>query len=151
MMRLSMILVVARAEMRSNRRLFRYWLFAVISILAAVLMFGQYTFLHGMFSNLSATIGVIGPRYLIASIGFNLLIIFLVGLVFLAFDVRARDERDRMTEVLDSRPLSNIEFLGGKVAGLVFVAPSAGRLLARALASYASRHASSRAQTVRHR
>lgn len=70
---------------------------------------------------MSATIGILGPRYLIAVVGLYLLFVFLVGLVFLAFDFRARDERDRMTEVLDSRPLSNGEFLIGKVTGLVFM------------------------------
>jgi ABC-type transport system involved in multi-copper enzyme maturation permease subunit len=120
-MRLPIILVVARAEVRSNRRLTRYWVFAVISTIAALGALAESTFLHGRFSYVSAAIGVMGPRYLIASAGSKLLLIFLVGLVFLAFDIRARDERDRMTEVLDSRPLSNAEFLLGKVAGLVFV------------------------------
>ncbi len=119
-MRLPMVFVVARAEMRSNRRLTRYWVFAVISTFVAIGLFGNYTFVHGMFSNMSGTIGAMGPRYLMSVVGVPLVLVFLVGLVFLAFDVRARDERDRMVEVLDSRPLSNGEFLLGKVVGLVF-------------------------------
>jgi ABC-type transport system involved in multi-copper enzyme maturation permease subunit len=117
----SMMFAVARAEMRSNRRLFRYWLFAVLAVIVGVSMFGQFTFLHGAFSHLSATIGSMGPRYLIAAVGIYLILIFLVGLIFLAFDVRARDERDHMAEVLDSRPLTNAEFLLGKVIGLVLL------------------------------
>ncbi len=120
-MRLPQILVVARAEMRSDRRLIRYWLFVLVSVLASFGMYGQYAFLHGMFSNMSATVGSIGPRYLIGSIGVTVIMISLVGLIFLAFDIRARDERDRMTEVLDTRPLSNLEFIVGKVTGLVFM------------------------------
>ena len=121
MMRLPMILVVASAEMRSTRRLFRYWLFVVLSTLTGLFMFLQLTIVHGLFSRLSATVGVVGPRYLIAGIGTPLLTVFLAGLVFLAFDVRARDERDRMIQVLDARPLSNAEFLLGRVCGLVFL------------------------------
>ncbi len=120
-MRLSMILAVARAERRSNRRLARYWVFAIIAVFFALLILAEFTIMH-MFSSMSGTIGIMGPRYLVYSVGFNLLLVFLVGLVFLAFDVRARDERDRMVEALDSRPLSNAEFLVGKVAGLVFIA-----------------------------
>ena len=121
-MRLPMILVVARAEIRSNRRRVLYWLYAILAILVGVATFAQFTFLHGSFSGMSATIAAVGPRYLIAQTGLNLLLVFLAGITFLAFDVRARDERDRMVEVLDSRPLSNGEFMTGKVTGLVFVA-----------------------------
>jgi len=117
----SMMFAVARAEMRSNRRLFRYWLFAVLAVFIGIVMFGQFTFLHGMFSHLSATVGAMGPRYLISAVGVYLTLVFLVGLIFLAFDVRARDERDHMAEVLDSKPLTNAEFLLGKVFGLVLL------------------------------
>lgn len=116
-----MMLVVAKAEMRSTRRLFRYWLFVVLSTLTGLFMFLQLTILHGMFSRMSATVGVVGPRYLISGIGTPLLTVFMAGLIFLAFDIRARDERDRMIQVLDARPLSNAEFLLGKVCGLVFL------------------------------
>ena len=117
-----MVLAVARAELRSNRRLVLYWLYAVIAVLVGMGTYAQFTFLHGSFSGMSATIGAVGPRYLIAQVGVNLLLIFLTGATFLAFNVRARDEKDRMVEVLDSRPLNNGEYLTGKVAGLVFIA-----------------------------
>lgn len=121
MMQAAMILAIARAEMRSTRRLVRYWVFAVLSVLIASGVYFQLAVLHGMFSRYSATVGALGPRYLIASTGFYLLTMFLVGLIFLAFDVRARDERERMAEVLDSRPVSNMEFLLGRCIGLVFM------------------------------
>ena len=121
-MRLPMILAVARAEIRSNRRRVLYWLYAILAVLVGVATFAQFTFLHGSFSGMSATVAAVGPRYLIAQTGLNLLLVFLAGMTFLAFDVRARDERDRMVEVLDARPLNNGEYLTGKVAGLVFIA-----------------------------
>jgi ABC-type transport system involved in multi-copper enzyme maturation permease subunit len=121
MMQPAMILAIARAEMRSTRRLVRYWVFAVLSVLIASVMFFQMAFMHGMFSRHSATVGAMGPRFLIAAVGIYLLIVFLIGLIFLAFDVRARDERERMAEVLDSRPISNSEFLLGRCLGLVFM------------------------------
>jgi hypothetical protein len=78
--------------------------------------------IHGFLSRLSATIGAIGPRYLVPAMGIYVLAIFLLGLIFLAFDIRARDERERMAEVLDARPLSNLEFLTGRSLGLVLMA-----------------------------
>ena len=122
MMRLPMILAVARAEARSTRRLARYWIFAVLSVLASFLIYLQYAAMHGFASRFSATIGSTGPRYLMAFIGIYLVIIFVVGLIFLAFDVRSRDVRERMVEVLDSRPVSNAEFLIGRTLGLVVMA-----------------------------
>ena len=42
-----------------------------------------------------------------------------VGMIFLAFEIRARDERDQMVEVLDSRPYGNAEYVVGKFCALV--------------------------------
>ncbi|MCZ6852584.1 MAG: hypothetical protein O7G86_01590 [Gammaproteobacteria bacterium] len=121
-MRLPMVFAVARSEIRSSRRLVLYWLYAAAAVAVGVVTFAQFTFLHGSYSGMSATVAAVGPRYLIAQVGVNLLIVFLTGVTFLAFDVRARDVRDRMVEVLDSRPLNNAEFMTGKVTGLVFIA-----------------------------
>ena len=121
-MRLSMILAIARAEIRSVRRLVRYWMFSILSVFLTVLIYLYYSGIHGFVSRFSATIGASGPRYLMSAMGLYLLVIFLLGLIFLAFDVRARDERERMAEVLDSRPLSNPELLVGRILGLVLMA-----------------------------
>jgi ABC-type transport system involved in multi-copper enzyme maturation permease subunit len=121
-MQLTMIRAVARAEMRSVRRLARYWVFVALSLFATFGIYMYYGAIHGFLSRLSATIGAIGPRYLVPAMGFYILAVFLLGLIFLAFDIRARDERERMAEVLDTRPLSNAELLVGRSAGLVLMA-----------------------------
>ncbi len=118
----SMLLVVARAEMRTSRRLVRYWLYAALAVIIGVGTYVQFATLHAGFSGMSATVAMVGPRYLIAQSGFNLLIIFLTGVTFLAFDVRSRDERDRMVDVLDSRAVTNAEFVIGRVLALVLIA-----------------------------
>ena len=122
MMRLPMILAIARAEIRSVRRLVRYWVFALLSVAFTFLAYGYYTVIHTLASRFSATVGAVGPRYLMSGVGLYFVVIFLLGLIFLAFDVRARDERERIAEVLDSRPVSNPEFLTGRVLGLVAMA-----------------------------
>ena len=120
-MRLPMILAIARAEIRSVRRLVRYWVFALLSVLFTFLAYGYYTVIHTLASRFSATVGAVGPRYLMSGVGLYFVVIFLLGLIFLAFDVRARDERERIAEVLDSRPVSNPEFLAGRANILVGV------------------------------
>ena len=121
-MRMRMTWAIARAEMRSLRRLTRYWVFSILAILVAFAGYMQYAVIHSLASSMSATVGIMGPRYLVSALGLYVLIIFLVGLVFMAFDVRARDVRERMAEVLDTRPVSNLEFVFGRGLGLVLMA-----------------------------
>ena len=57
-----------------------------------------------------------------------LLIFFSIGVLFLAFDIRSRDIRHRIFEAIDSRPISNIELVAGRLSGIVlllFIAASA--------------------------
>ncbi len=121
MMSPATVLAVAVAEMRSARRLVRTWIFAVLSVLVATIAFGYSSVIHGMASGYSATAGLVGARFLISAMGFYLLWIMLLGMIFLAFDLRSRDTRERVAEVLDARPLSNLELLVGRLLGLVVV------------------------------
>ena len=45
----------------------------------------------------------------------------MVALVFLAFDLRQRDERERIAEALDSRGVSNLAIVGGRLAAIVLM------------------------------
>jgi hypothetical protein len=118
---MAMIWAIARAEMRSTRRLSRYWVFSILAVLIAFATYIYYAAIHGNFSHMSAAIGAVGPRFLVSALGIYMLILFLLGLVFLAFDVRSRDVRERMVEVLDSRAISNLEFVLGRGMGLVLM------------------------------
>ena len=114
-------LAVASAEMRSARRLARTWLFASLALLIGIAAYGYYTVLHAMTSGFSATLGFLNARFLLASMGIFATGILVVALVFLAFDVRARDLREKVAEVLDSRPCDNFTLLFGRLLGLVLV------------------------------
>ena len=120
--RVQELLAVASAEVRSARRLVRTWLFLFVALFLGVVMYGYYTFIHTLTSGHSASVGFLHPRFILASFGFLILFVLVVALVFLAFDVRARDVREHMAEVLDARPCSNFMLLLGRLAGLVFVA-----------------------------
>jgi hypothetical protein len=61
---------------------------------------------------------MIGPRYLISVIALYYLTGFVLGIVFLGFDVRARDIREGIVEVLDARPLTNLELVTGRFVAL---------------------------------
>ncbi|MBS02423.1 MAG: hypothetical protein CMQ24_06930 [Gammaproteobacteria bacterium] len=140
MPRANMLRAIAGAEMLSTRRLARYWVFVVISLLLGVFSFGQLIVMHGLFSHMSATVGTMSPRFLIANSGLNLMLGFLTGLIFIAYDVRARDVRERMSEVLDARPFTNLEALLGRGIGLTLMAwyPILGILLLMQLFGFAA-------------
>jgi hypothetical protein len=112
-------MAIARAERLINRRLARYWGFLGAAYLTASFLYLLYTSLHGFYSSYSGTIGAISPRFLLSIIGLFYLVIFLFGTIFLAFEIRARDCRDRFAEVLDSRPYSNLELVAGRFLGVL--------------------------------
>lgn len=123
MMNIKSILSIARAETLVIRRLARYWLFLSFSFLFVFIAFLYYSTLHGLYSSHSASVGLISPRFLVSSIaGVLYLVIYSIGVIFLAFDVRARDLRERMHEVLDSRPYSNMELVIGRFLGVLIPA-----------------------------
>lgn len=119
MMRGAVLLGVARAEARLARRLVRFWLFVLFTAVVAGGGTVFYAFLHRTFSFTSATMAASNPRYLIGLLGATALYVFLVGLVFLGFDVRARDRRERIVDVLDIRPVSTLELMAGRLLGLL--------------------------------
>ena len=132
MIRPGFVLGIARAEARLTRRLVRFWVFAGLSVIVGLLAYLQFFFIHRFISSLSASAAAINPRYFVSSFGNNFLFLFVIGLVFLAYDVRARDQRERMSEVLDTLPCSNLELVLGKALG-VFLPTWAVALFSAAL------------------
>lgn len=119
---LDQILASARAEVRTARRLARTWMFAVVALLFALLGYGQQVFFHTIGSGISVTVGgMMAPRFVVAQLGAQMLWVLMAALIFLAFDVRARDQRERMHEVLDTRAIDNFAALLGRLLGLVLV------------------------------
>ncbi|HVS63170.1 MAG TPA: ABC transporter permease subunit [Thermoanaerobaculia bacterium] len=117
MISLSSVWSLARAEMRTIFRLVRFWVFAALATLIGLVAYFYYAVIHGLFSNLSGSIGAVSPKFLMGQFALWQTIVFVIGVVFLAFDVRARDVRDRMVEVLDTRPYSNAELVLGRLLG----------------------------------
>ncbi len=119
MIRFAVVWGIARAELRLTRRLSRYWVFLSIASLAGILSYVNFYFIHYFFSPNSASAAAANPRFFMAQFGVNFVLIFLLGVVFLGFDVRARDRRERIIEVLDALPISNLELILGRAIGLL--------------------------------
>lgn len=120
MINIQNVLTFACAEARLTRRLVRYWFFISASYLIAIIIFVIYSGLHGVYSSYSGSAALFNPRFLVGTIGLHYLLIYITGMVFLAFDVRARDQREQIADVLDSRPYTNLELVSGRFLGLLF-------------------------------
>lgn len=113
---------IARSELRLTRRLSRFWVFLSIASLAGILSYANFYFIHYFFSPNSASAAAANPRFFMAQFGVNFVLMFLLGIVFLGFDLRARDRRERIVEVLDALPISNLELILGRAIGLLLAA-----------------------------
>lgn len=112
-------LAVCFAELRSCVRRVRTFLCVAVAAAAIV---GTLVLATQATSQMAPLAGAYAPRFVLSAMGNYWLWLFLLAVVFLAFDARQQDERARIAEVLDVRPISNLALLGGRVAGTVLVA-----------------------------
>ena len=120
-MRLSVVLAIARSEARLTRRLVRYWVFTILAVIFGIGVYLSDALIHWFASSWSGTVAALSPQYLMARYSATFLTMFMIGAVFLGFDTRARDIRERIFEVLDCRPISNLELLGGRFLGILLM------------------------------
>ena len=118
MIRIKQVMAIARAQRLINRRLVRYWFFVILAFFIALYFTMLFSNFHASLSSYSGSVGAISPRFLMSTIGMLYIVIFLIGAIFLAFDVRARDKRERVLEALDSRPYNNLELVIGRFMGV---------------------------------
>ena len=114
-------LAIVAAEARSARRLGGTWVFVVLGLSVMGTGYGYYSYLHSAVSFGFLSAGDILPRFATAYFKSYVLWFFMVAIVFLAFDLRGRDKRERISEALDSRAVSNIAVIAGRLAATVLV------------------------------
>ena len=112
-------IAVCLAEFRSTVRRVRTLVFVAV---AAAGLVGTIALASLATSEVAPLAGVYAPRFVLSAIGNVWLWLFLIATVFMAFDARQQDERARVAEVLDAKPVSNLALLGGRLAATVAVA-----------------------------
>lgn len=110
---------IAVAELRTAIRLVRTWTFALLGISVGLVCYLVQSLAHIALWTSSHL--VTAPRFFVGTIGGIVLSIAIVTAVLLAFDVRARERRERIDEVLNARPHSNLARLTGQLVGIVLV------------------------------
>ena len=106
------------AEVRTARRLARTWVLAVLAVATTCIGYFYFAGLHAGLSGFLPS-AVTSPRFLVDSFGGYLLWCLMAAAVFLGFDLGNREKRERIADTLDTRPVSNIQLLGGRLAGVV--------------------------------
>lgn len=139
-MNLAKLWAITQAERRIITSQLMYWLFVLVAYVDAIGIFVVQGMAHAYFSPISGTMDYPAPRNAIFYIAHYYLIIFIMAVVFLSLDVRARDTRVRILEILDSRPYSNLDLVFGRFLGwflcawtpiilLMFIIPALGAVL----------------------
>ena len=118
---LDSVMAVAVAEARFARRLPRTWVFVALGSGSVLAAYGYYFYAHGYFSVPMPAMAYFSPRFHAAAINVYLLWIFLAAAAFLAFDIGTRNQRERVADVIDSRPISNLALVVGRFLGLLLV------------------------------
>ena len=117
-MNLRAIWAVAATEMRLDRRLARTWVFIVVMVLFAFFTTLNVVNVYSMTSAVSSSTLLNSPLMLPYQLFPNLIFWLTLGVVFLAFDIRARDKRERVDEVVGVLPVSNLELVLGRATGI---------------------------------
>ena len=118
---LDAVMAVTVAESRFAMRLPRMWMFVALGSGSVLAAYAYYFYAHGFFSAPAPSMAYFSPRFHAAAINIYLLWLFLAAAVFLAFDISERNQREQIAEVIDSRPISNLTLVVGRLIGLLLV------------------------------
>ena len=127
-MKYSIFLALAIAEIRTTLRLVRTWILVIAAVSLMVYLYVLELNDHETYSSMSSSAASANARFVIgvSTIGTRtlseyLLLLFQIGIVALAFDIRSRDIRDRIVDVIDSKPITNLELLSARLSSITFL------------------------------
>ena len=109
---------VAKAEIRTARRRARFWTIVFFLSLFSIVGYLISCSFLGYAALTSPSFGTGVPKYLFGNIDPTFFIFFQFAVLFLAFDAGHLHNRNRIIEVLDSKSITNFEYLAGRVFGI---------------------------------
>jgi len=119
---------VAKAEVRTARRRARFWTIVFFLSLFSIVGYLISCSFLGYAALTSPSFGTGVPKYLLGNIDPTFFLFFQFAVLFLAFDAGHLHNRNRIAEVLDSKSITNFEYLAGRVfgiAGLLWIVAAA--------------------------
>lgn len=114
----SKIACVAKGEVRTARRQVRFWTVVFLLSLFCLVGYGLSCSFFAYAATTSPSYGPGIPKYLLGNIDPSFFLMFQMAALFLLFDATHQHNRDRIAEVLDTKPITNFEYLAGRVLGI---------------------------------
>ncbi len=115
------VLRVAAAEMRTSRRLVRFWTIVAVLSIISLAGYALSCLILSFTAPYSPSLGAATPLYLLGGIDPTFFLAFQMAALLLLFDAGHQHTRNRIDEVLDSMPVTNLEYLAGRVLGISFL------------------------------
>ena len=125
MLTLQTVFVLALSEVKLSLKLFRTKVYLLLAVAVCLVFYILIEWQYVLRAAESASVGIMASTYLAATLGPYFLALFCLAIVLLAYDLRERDLRSRINEVLEVVPASNVTVIFGRLMGLVllFVIP----------------------------
>lgn len=115
---ISRTLAVAGAQIRICRSQIRFWVTSVLLTLVVLIGYLQSCVWQTLNASYSPSFSLAEPKYLLSNVDALVFLAFQFAAVLLTFDIRQYHDRNRIQTVLESRQLTNIEYLLGSVLGV---------------------------------
>lgn len=135
-MNLSRLWSLGISELRTCRRSVGAWVIVAIACAVTLVHWVALTLHYAMSGADVLVLGLVGPRYTFPEIGSTMLLMFSMGVIFLASDMRSRDIRNKIDEVLDAQPVWDLEALFARLMGIVIFLAISATILTLVLCGY---------------
>ena len=120
---LNKVVSIFVTEYRILRRLPRFWMIALLLTLISQVSYVLACWYLAYHLPYDPTAGMNAPKYLLSNIDPTIFLFFQWASLILLFDLAHRHKRNRIDEVMDTTPITNLEVLVGRtlaVAGIVW-------------------------------
>ena len=114
----SAVFIVALAEVRTVRRMARFWTIVLVLSLCSLVGYFSSCVLYSYSATSSPSFGPGTPKYLLGNVEPTFFLMFQMAVLCLVFDAAHRHKRNRIDEVVDSKPVRNYQYLAGRVIGI---------------------------------
>ncbi len=114
-------LAVAGAQIRICRSQVRFWVTCALLTLVVLIGYLQSCVWETLNASYSPSFSLAEPKYLLSNVDALVFLAFQFAAVLLTFDLRQYHNRNRIQSVLESRQLTNVEYLLGSVLGVTLL------------------------------
>jgi len=116
-----MFLVFALTEVKQSLKLQRTKLILLVAFLVSASFYVLVELQYILRAAESASVGMMAPTYIAATLGPYFIALYCIAMILLAYDLRGRDIRNKIDEVLAVVPASNVVVLLARLLGLVIL------------------------------